>query len=429
MEQIKKNEIMINSPRIVKSEGYMRLEADTVWNFADEKIEKTLFFEVEEKWGQYLTAESSDPFVLALLELAMEKQCDIRYEEPMSEDLKYQLETYMIPILSSELKEYYNIKLNGKTTREVIKSEMVVGTGFSGGVDSFYTVLAHKDIPYESKRVTHLLLALSGAAMAGMTEELDAKWYNEEVKRFRPLAEEMGLQFVGVNSNVSLLNLYRKIQRGADLVVTASFVYALRKLFGVYYWAAAEKASVGKEDDADGRIKAPLAISLVGSDGLKFYLSGCEVSRVEKVEYIANDSVAQKGLTVCGEVDNCGHCSKCLRTMSELYAIGKLDKFGAVFDVEDYKKHFSTKLARELALDYSFYTSEIIKSMKEHGIHIPISVYLKKNLYFKMYYFLKRKLKNNRFLMDLYYNHGWDQRLGEGRHSKELIDARMKGLS
>lgn len=377
--------------------------------------------------GGYFTSELSDPFVLALIELAMEKACDIRYEAPMSEDLKYHLEQYFIPVSASAIKEYHFIELIGKTTKEDIESKMAVGTGFSGGVDSFYTVLSRSNIKYETKRVTHLLLALNGAAMTGMTEELDAKWFNEELKRFQVLAEELGLQLIGVNSNISLINNYRRIQKGADIVVTASFVHALRKLFGLYYWASNHDAVVHDFDSADGRIEGPLTISFMESGSLRFCLSGMEADRVQRVEYIADNPIVQKGLTVCGQPDNCGHCFKCLRTMAELYSVGKLDKFDKVFDIDDYKKHFTSKLARELALDNPSYSTPIIKNMKRNGIRIPIAVYLKKYLFFDGYYYFKKRLKNNKVLMNLYYNHGWDKRMGEGTHSKELINARLNG--
>ncbi len=422
-----KNEIRIGCPRIVNAGEYVRLEADTVWCFDEQRIEKTLFYEIQNSRGRYLTSELSDPFVLALIELAMEKACDIRYDAPMSEDLKYRLEQYLIPIFTSEIEEYHFIEMIGETTQEDIKSEMAVGTGFSGGVDSFYTVLTRSNITYETKRVTHLLLALNGAAMTGMTEELDATWFNEELKRFQSLAEEMGLQLIGVNSNVSLINNYKRIQKGADIVITASFVHALRKLFGLYYWASEHEAVVHNYDTADGRIEGPLAVSFVESGSLRFCLSGMEASRVQRVEYIADNPVVQKGLTVCGQPDNCGHCFKCLRTMAELYSVGKLDKFDKVFDIDDYKKHFTSKLARELTVDSPAYYMPIIRNMKKNGIRIPMAVYFKKYLFFNGYYFFKKKLKNNKVLMNLYYNHGWDKRMGEGTHSKELINARMNG--
>lgn len=427
MCSLQKNQITLGKLRRVENNNFVRLETDFVGNFDNQKIEQTLFFEVGHKWGIYLTEELSDAFVLAVLKLAMEKGCDIIYETPMSETLKYQLEIYLIPVYAKKIKVYSEIKLIGTTTDVLLKTEGRVGTGFSGGVDSFYTVLKHLKGEYKTKQVTHLILAVNGAAMTGMSKELDKWWFEEEMKRFKPIVKELGLELIGINSNISLLIQYQTILRGGDSIVTLSFVHALRKLFGTYYWASTYEADVLKFVDYDGGYMEPFSVPLMSVEGLRFYHSGCEVSRLEKVEYIAANPIVQKALTVCGEPISCGHCFKCLRTMSEFFAIGKLDDFKNVFDVDDYKKHFTSKLARELALDHPPFTTNILKTMKKNNIPIPLSVYLKRYLYFKPYYFLKEKLKNNTFLMKLYYVYGWDERLGEGKHNPDLVKARLSG--
>lgn len=422
-----RNRMMIKKPVVSAVKGHSRLSADTVWMYDGQTIEKEIFFEVEEKWGKYLVAERSDAFVLALLELAMEKNCDIEYEAPMTETLKYQLEKYLIAVYARKIQGFYAIKLIGPMTNEEIFSEGVAGTGFSAGVDSFYSVLSHLNSEYPSKKVTHLLLAVNGAALTGMTEELDQEWFQEEMTRFTPIAEELGTELIGVNSNISQITQFKNILKGGDSVVTSSFVHALRKLFGTYYWASAYEADViGFVTSAPGYME-PFNVPLLSVEGLRFYHSGCEVSRVEKVEYIADNPLVQKALTVCGEPVSCGHCYKCLRTMAELYSIQKLDKFSGIFDIEKYKKHFSSKLARELALDHPPFTTDIVKSMKKHGVPIPISVYIRKELVYKPYFFLKKKLRNNHFLMHLYYEKGWSVKMGEGKKHEGFIAARMAG--
>lgn len=425
----RKNQIIIGTPRIStnKACGTFRLLSDTVWYFDGITCKKTLFYEVEEKWGKYLVAGRSDPFVLALLELAMEKNCDISYEAPMSETLKYNLECYLIPVYSRKIRGFHKIRLLGSVINEAVPSEEVAGTGFSGGVDSFYTVLSHMDSEYSTKRVSHLMLAVNGAAQTGFLEELDQKWFREEMERFTPAAKELGLELIGVNSNVSLLSQHKKLLKGGDSIVTCSFVYALRGLFGTYYWASAYEADVLKFVGNDGGFMEPFSVPLMNVENLHFYHSGCEVSRLEKVEYIARNSVAQKFLTVCGDPVSCGCCFKCLRTMTELYSINKLDLFDKVFDVEGYKRILTSKLAREFTIDHPPFTTDILKSMKRNGVKVPIVVWIKKYIYFKPYYFLKKQLRNNKSLMRLWYLKGWSAKFGEGIKNKELIEARFQG--
>lgn len=426
------SKIKISSPRIDKKNSedgsiLIRMEADTVWDFDGDIIEKTLFYEVDKKWGKYFTPELSDSFVLALVDFAMEKKADIEYEAPMTEDMRYQLERYLIPIYDRKIKTFHSIRLSGPVTTWKPESEGVTGTGFSGGVDSFYSVLSHQKDVQDSKKVTHLLLAVNGAADTGVSEEMDKKWLKEEVSQFRPAAEKMGLEFIAVNSNVSLLDNYRKHLKGGGSVRTGSFVHALRKLFGTYYWASAYEADVIEFVDWDGGFMEAFNVPLLSVDGLRFYHSGCEVNRVEKVEYIADNSVVQKTLTVCGHTVSCGHCVKCLRTMAELNSVGKIDEFESVFDIEDFHKHYTSKLAREFSIDHPPFTTDIKKSMKQHGVKMPLSVPLKVVFIFRPYYFLKKCLRNNRFLMNLWYNKGLAEKMGEGIPEPELAKARFEG--
>ncbi len=421
------NYITIGTPYISESEEHMRLNAETVWCFDGLVIHNTLFFEVEKKWGGYLICDRSDAFVLALLELAMEKKCDIKYQAPLSETLKYQLEQYFITVYSRKLKGLSPIKLLGKTTIEVPESVGVAGTGFSGGVDSFYSVLSHLDSVYPSKRVTHVLLAVNGAALTGMSEAIDQRWFEDLKYKFFPITKELGVELVCVNSNISLLNQYKKTLKGGDCIVTSSFVHALRKLFGTYYWASSYEADILDFTGEDPCFMEPFAVPLMSVEGLRFYHSGCEANRVEKVAYIADNPIVQKSLTVCGESENCGYCVKCLRTMTELYSLNKLEKFDAVFNVEEYKRNLSSKIARELVMDHLPFTTDILASMEQNNVHVPISSYLKKIFIFTPYYFFKKKLRNNKVFMKLWYEKGWSERLGEGRRREEVMKARMEG--
>lgn len=421
------NYIKIGTPYISESEEHTQLRAETIWCFDGKVINKILFFEVEKKWGEYLTCDRSDAFVLALLELAMEKKCDIKYQAPLSETLKYQLEQYLITVCSRKVKGLSSIKLIGEATGEVPKSLGVVGTGFSGGVDSFYSVLAHLDIEYPSKTVTHVLLAVNGAAATGMLEELDQKWFKEMKCKLEFAAKGLGVELICVNSNISLLNHYKKMLKGGDLIVTSSFVYALRKLFGTYYWASSYEADMLKFSGENPCLMESFAVPLMSVEGLRFYHSGCEMNRVEKVAYIADNPIVQKSLTVCGETENCGYCEKCIRTMTELYSLNKLEKFDAVFNVEEYKRNLSSKIARLLAMNHTPFITDILTSMKRNNIPVPIASYFKKIFIFMPYYFLKKKLRNNKTFMKLWYEKGWSERLGEGRRREEVMKARMEG--
>lgn len=420
------NTLHLGSPYIEDNKGRKRLCVDTTWNMSDSVYTHTFFYEVENEWGGFFVTEKSDAFVLGFLETAMEHNCDIEFEMPISEDLKYQLERHLIPVYAKHFDMLYQIRLIGPVTNEVLLSENVTGTGFSGGVDSFYTVLSHLNTGMPGKDVTHIVLAVNGAAITGMTEEIDEMWYREEIDNFTPVAEELGVKLIGIRSNTTILNSYKSFLPGGDTIVTSAFIHALAKLFGTYYWASAYEASILKFDPIDGGYMEPFVIPLVSVRGLCFYHSGSETDRVGKVKYIADNPIAQKALTVCAQVKNCGRCPKCLRTMAELNSIGKLENFKDVFPVEEYKKRFTSRLADELAVDHPPFTTDIIKSMHENGIGISPIVYIKKYLWYKPFYFLKRKLRNNKIALVLYYRKGWSRKISGMEFDEQQIQARME---
>lgn len=420
--------IKIGLPRIIHNGKLARLESDISWMYRGENVQEIVFFEIEDQWINYLSSELSDPFVLAMFEIAIESGQDIEFEAPMTEDLKYQLERYLIPIFAKKANKLKPFNLIGSTVASRINSEGAVATGFSAGVDSFYSIIQHIDSPYKSKKVKYLMLAVNGAAKTGVNEEIDQAWYKEEMIRFTPLAEELGLILIGVNSNISMLNKYRNLIKGGSGITTASFVHALRKLFGTYYWASAYEADILEFRTDDMGYLEPFFLPLLSVDGLRFYHSGCEVNRIEKVKIIADNPVAQKGLNVCSMTINCGGCRKCTRTMAELYAIGKLEKFDRVFPyVAEYERNFSRNLARELAQDHPPFTIEILDKLKENNINVPLTTYLWKWLWFKPFNALKKRLRYNKIVMKLYYEKGWLERLGEYRPSEDIIKAKMSG--
>lgn len=321
-------------------DGKSRLCAE----FTMDGVTQELYFEVDKEWGAYFVTEYSDPFILAIIEKAMKHAYDIYFETPMSEDLYYSLVTYMIPVYARNIAIFHEIDLVGKTIQEPLKSLGKAGTGFSAGVDSFYTVLKHLDLEMcPSHNVTHLLLTLNGAAATGICESVDKEWIENSKAKLEPYAKELGMSLIVAGGNLDLLYAGDETF-GGDVIMTASYVHALRKLFGIYYWGSAYPAEVFEFPQMmDAGFWENIAVSYVSVNGLRFYHSGSETNRIGKVAFIADNTIVQRALTVCGNMSarNCGGCVKCLRTMAELNAVGKLNLFEAAFPVKKYEKNLN----------------------------------------------------------------------------------------
>lgn len=391
---------------------------------------QTLYFEVDKQWKQYLVTENSDAFVLGILEKAMKNSWDICFEQPMSEDMYYGLSCYTIPVYARNFDMFHKILLRGKTTIHTPTSEGKAGTGFSAGVDSFYTVLKHlnnKDCP--NHNITHLLLAVNGAASTGVSEEMDRQWLENSRNKFLPYAEELGLKLICIGGNIDMLYRNDDCLHG-DTITTAAFVYALQKLYGTYYWASAYSAEIFGFSSTDGGFFENLSVPYVSTNAIHFYHSGSETNRIGKVKYIADYPIVQKSLTVCGEIDavNCGCCFKCLRTMAELKAVGKLELFQTSFPVENYQKHFITKMAQELAIDHPPFTTDILLEMKKNHIKIPFVVYLLAFLIYRPITYLRKKMHRLTWARHLYYLFNLDLILGGRKQSKEERERKINGI-
>ena len=139
-KELKKGEMHLGIPYIEEMDnGKARLCA----NLSINGNMQVIYFEVDNCWKKYLVTENSDAFILAVLEKAMKNSFDISFEQPVSEELYYGLVTYTIPIYARNFEMFNEINLIGDITLENPVSECKTGTGFSAGVDSFYTILKH----------------------------------------------------------------------------------------------------------------------------------------------------------------------------------------------------------------------------------------------------------------------------------------------
>lgn len=134
---------------------------------------------------------------------------------------------------------------------------------------------------------------------------------------------------------------------------------------------------------------------LVSTENFELVIDGCQYTRAEKTERISEWEIAQKYLNVCitpvNDGHNCSRCEKCMWTLIPLEAMGKLDNFNKVFDIDTYKKntdHWKKKFLARSGKD-SMETS-IMSYAKEKGMNLP-SIFISKEYWF--IYRVVRKMK------------------------------------
>ena len=185
--------IKINKPYIQEENGYARLcskiEVDSdVWD---------IWYEVEVCNKQYLCYEKADAFLIGLLPFAMAFGHDVEIIDcPISEKIYWSLTNTFIPALSKYSDYYKSINLKTDISNQKFDS-FAVATGFSGGVDSFYTYLKNKGKKTKGFNITHLTFFNVGACGSYGGKKAEERFY-ERIKSFENFVCSQNLDFVKI---------------------------------------------------------------------------------------------------------------------------------------------------------------------------------------------------------------------------------------
>jgi lipid II:glycine glycyltransferase (peptidoglycan interpeptide bridge formation enzyme) len=185
---------------------------------------------------------------------------------------------------------------------------------FSGGLDSFYTLLKNRN------KITHLIF-VHGFDVTLANRSLRAKASHAA----REVARELGKNLIEVETNLrafsdSLVN-WDQYHGAALATVGLLFQHLFREILIPSGASYAELYPWGSH---------PLLDPLWSTDLTRFEHYGCEATRVDKAVYISNSEPAMRWLRVCwvnpSSAYNCGSCEKCRLTMMDLHAAGALGR-------------------------------------------------------------------------------------------------------
>jgi hypothetical protein len=273
-----------------------------------------LVFRIPARFEEFVCADAS-PFAAALLLPAMKLGEDLVIEGSISE----RLHTGMKEIVRIVADWDIGLKPISVVADELIAdtpNSGVSGAFFSGGVDSFYTYLSHRNDP---DPITHLLL-VNGFDIDPHNPGL---WHST-VRNMRDLAAEADATLIEIEGNFRSLTdpiLSWPYAFGGCMAAAALCLRGgLEKIYIASGYPAAHQVPSGSHHDID---------HLWSTETLGFIHDGSEVMRIDKVSrQIARSPLALKYLRVCVENEkgeyNCGKCIKCLLTMVNLYLAGVL---------------------------------------------------------------------------------------------------------
>lgn len=357
------NEIHIGRPYIKEMDNSVRLCADI--NICGD--EKTAWFSVPREYGEYLTDDRGDAFVAGIFTTAMRNGADIISEAPVTRRVLYQLNHYLIPMMSSNMGDtFHAMKVRAEATDVRLSCAGAVATGWTGGVDCLFTLMKHIDSEEPSRRLTHLVITSDGCLEDKDNSALLKKLVE---KAEAGIAKDTGLKILGIDTNL------QDIQTEHFLSVSSfrhsAVALAMQKLFGVFLWSSGYEFARFAFSPVNCQYYELVIFSSFETDSTVLYSAGGAYSRTQKLQALSEYPLAHKYLHPCIDplpADNCGKCGKCVRTIGILNGLGILDKFSEVFDIDDIRSHEDWYMAQLLANGNNQHCGEALFLLKQRGI-------------------------------------------------------------
>ena len=268
-------------------------------------------------------------------------------------------------------KDFYRPIIRAKVASEPLPCANAVGTGISCGVDSLHAVANQTNLIFKNHNITHLTFNNVGSHGEGKrASDLFAKRCERPIR----FAKEYGFEIIVSDSN--LMDIIKQVHFESHTYSSLFPVYCLQKLYSIYYYAS---AGFGyhefRLDERDCGAYELLSLPLFSTNRLRIYSEGEGFSRMDKLKDIVRYKPSYKYLNVClSSEDNCGKCEKCIRTLLGIDALGVLDKYKDVFDIEYYRKH------------KQWYIQQLViqKSLGKHD-YIELATYFKNEITFVMH--------------------------------------------
>ncbi len=296
-------------------------------------------------------AKGSEPFLAAALLPAMKMGKPLQISGTVSHKLLAATQTIQ-DIFHKWFPEFQNIPVQAEPgLSDEVSRTAEVGAFFSGGVDSFYTLLKHQD------EITKIIL-INGIMFENPS--LRSKLSNE----IREIAKELGKSLIVVE--VNMREFSDQYTDWADHYVgsaLASTGLLLSPQFRKVYIPATFSYEHLHPEGSH-----PLLDPFWSTESLTFEHDGCEANRIEKIARISQSDLALKSLRVCDHIysHNCGQCEKCLRTMIGLQVVGVLDRCTAFDKKLDTEAVYRMKIMHDSIVPYA---EENLKTLENSGIN------------------------------------------------------------
>jgi hypothetical protein len=253
----------------------------------------------------------------------------------------------------------------------------------SGGIDSLATLRANRlAYPPDHPGAIKDCLIVHGFDIGGREVLGDEEQtFQRTIASLQPIATDAQVALIPVHTNIRHLDddvyfwMYKL--HGAALSAVA---HALSKRLGRVYIGSTVNIPY-----IDPWGSHPLLDSNYSSSNLQIRHDSIRLSRLDKVRLIAEWNAALQNLRVCTmnppDQLNCCKCEKCIRTMTELLALGKLAQAQS-FSVHDVSSDLLNTIEITTEHQEAWYL-ETIKLLEAQGRHDLVKVIQHKSTEFR----------------------------------------------
>lgn len=369
----------ISNIRIEKEKDIVKLVVDVSCGFS---TSSQMWFSISSVYQSWLTDDVYDAFLVAAIWPCMCYGEDIEIVGNVSKKLYKNLTTYVCPLIKNLRPNYSSINVSVQSFKDAHKSNLgIVGTGFSGGIDSFSTLIDkfenETDLDYKINTLFFFHLGQYGNINDPNTKNNVKNHYDVS----NAYAKEVNLPYIFVDSN--MFEFYKpQWEYDAGPLCRISAILAFQRVLIRYYVSGSYhymqlcdfKNFYHLDDVAD-----PFIYLMLSPNNLDIVLDGAQYYRSEKTEKVIAYLPARKHLNVCVNNNinilkekNCSVCHKCNRTLIIAEAIGKLSEFSNVFDIKKYKDQaYISKCHTVIDYHSNPFSKDGIDYAKSHGVKYP----------------------------------------------------------
>ncbi|NEP05692.1 MAG: hypothetical protein F6K25_24930 [Okeania sp. SIO2G4] len=382
---------------IVEANGLMTISV-TIEN--PQQNRQQLWYRIPTNYRPILTS-SCDPFVIAIIFLAMNQGTDLMVHGEVSPSLLRNLEEFQI-IWSAWKPEQYNIiQINAETEKEqetILATEKAI-SAFSGGVDSCFTAFRHsRGNCGRQKRNLKAGLMVHGFDIPVEQEEI----FSRAAQKSQIMLSSLGMELIPIATN------FRKVIKLNWEDVFGTAIASCLNLVKKGYNTGLIPASYAYRDITLPYGSNPVTDPLLSSKSFTIIYDGGKFGRLEKIKEIYNWDEALVNLRVCWQGEqkdrNCGRCEKCIRNILNFRALGY--ELPPCFPKDVTNKQIANLKLRGGSLDSMEHILKLIKINQISGFWIKVlqATVLKNRILINLEKMIpdsgKEKLRQLKFLLN-----------------------------